>query len=62
MNSAQNQVLTQYLEINNLDITHEVLISISIHAFDEEVDPPKWSNEQLTALLRLVQLIEALKR
>jgi hypothetical protein len=55
------KLLSEFLAINELSTTESVLFTISIHSMDEEVDPPQLSPSQQAHLLRLLQLITALK-
>ncbi len=55
------QLMNEFLAINDLQHTEDVLFQISIHAMDEEVDPPVLAPTQQAHLLRLLKLISALK-
>ena len=54
-------LVKEFLAINDLNVTEEVLFKISIHALDEEVDPPKLTPSQQAHLLRLIHLVTAFK-
>jgi hypothetical protein len=57
MTINQSQVFTEYLEINNLEVAEAALLEISIHAMDEDVDPPNLTPDKTTHLLRLIKFL-----
>jgi hypothetical protein len=61
LNGKPAKLVNEFLAINDLEETEVVLYQVSIHAMDEDLDPPKLSSSNQAHLLRLIQLISSLK-